>query len=225
MKRPTLNAQRPTPNVSRSSGTPLNIGRWALILCLLVSFTACDKPGISAPPPQPLKKLYEVAPFTLTERSGEPFHSQTMLGKVWVANFFFVDCIGICLEMNKQTAKIHREFASSGEVQFVSISTEEKDTPEKLREYATQLGADNRWHFLTGKKEQVFDICIQGFKLPLKDDEVNVEHRWLHSTRLVLMDRKGWVRGYYDSLGEKAEQDAARLVADIKRLQAEPVKP
>jgi protein SCO1/2 len=213
------------PNESRESGAIRDIGRWTLLI-LFLALAGCEKSGTSAPPAQPLKKLYEVSPFTLTERNEDPFDSQSMRGKVWVANFFFADCQGICPALNHQVAKIHKAFAKSPDVQFVSISTEEKDTPKLLREYATQFGADGRWHFLTGKKDEVFDISVKGFKLPLADAEgVDVKHKYIHSTRLVLMDKQGWVRGYYDGLGEKAEKDAERLIADIKNLLAEPATP
>lgn len=182
-----------------------------MLLALLVS---CKRA------PEPLKKYYQLPSFTLTERSGNPFTApQAMSGKVWVADFFFASCPGICLELSKRMSYLHHATRELPDAQFLSISTDEKDTPEILRAYADQQKADARWMFATGPKADVFKLSVEGFKLALQDAAgVNVAEKFIHSTKLVLIDRQGWIRGYYDGIGENQADEAKRLLADIKRL-------
>ena len=119
---------------------------------------------------RPLPKRFEVPKFTLTERSGQPFDSTPLLGKVWVADFFFTSCPGTCLMLSNRMKEIHQATAKSGDVRFVSISTDPAtDTPEVLRNYAAALGAGERWSFLTGERTAIFDLSIAGFKLAVAD--------------------------------------------------------
>ena len=172
---------------------------------------------------RPLPKRFEVPKFTLTERSGQSFDSASLLGKVWVADFFFTSCPGTCLMLSNRMKEIHDATAKNGDVRFVSISTDPgTDTPEVLSKYAASLGADSRWMFLTGPRTAIFDLSITGFKLALADaDGVDVKEKFIHSTKLVLVDRHGWIRDYYDGVGDNSAEKE-RLLADIKRLLNEP---
>ncbi|MEQ1853259.1 MAG: SCO family protein, partial [Chthoniobacteraceae bacterium] len=170
-----------------------------------------------------LPKRFEVPQFTLTERSGQPFDSASLRGKVWVADFFFASCPGVCLELSKRMTYLHHETRDLPDVRYLSISTDEKDNPEVLRAYATQQGASDRWSFVTGPKADVFKLSVDGFKLALADAAgVDVAEKFIHSTKLILIDRQGWIRGYYDGIGENQAAEAKRLLADIKRLNSEP---
>jgi protein SCO1/2 len=214
----TSNAQRPTPNaqgvcrqaVSAIGRWALGVGCWAFLLLLLAG---CERPAA------PMGKMFELPQFTLTERSGQPFDSTSLRGKVWVADFFFTSCPGTCLMLSKRMKELHGTLAKDENVRFVSISTDPaNDTPEVMAKYAESLGADSRWAFVTGPRDAVFDLSIKGFKLALVEaDSVYEKEKFIHSTKLVLVDRKGWIRGYYDGVSEgSAEKD--RLLADIKRL-------
>lgn len=195
---------------------------------MIRAFTAVCAVTLAAcsPDPAPLNRRYELPPFTLTERSGRTFDSATLRGKVWVADFFFANCAGTCLVLNNSMAGVHKAFAGNDAVHFVSISTDaENDTPAALAAYAKRhfAAADDRWSFIVGPKDQVFDLSIKGFKLALVEqpDAIIPDQKFVHSTKLVLVDKAGWIRGYYDGIGETAEKERARIIADIKRLIAE----
>jgi protein SCO1 len=186
------------------------------LLAALLAVVSCSKT------PEPLPKRFQLPQFVLTERSGQPFDASSMKGKVWVADFFFASCPGVCLDMTQRMSYIKNATLDLPDVRLLSISTDEKDTPEVLREYAERHKAGDRWFFVTGEKAKVFQLSVEGFKLALADAEgVDVAEKFIHSTKLVLIDRQGWIRGYYDGIGEKQAADAERLVADIKRLHAE----
>ena len=108
------------------------------------------------------------------------------------------------------------------DVHLVSFSVDpEKDTPEVLRGYAEKLRAEpKRWDFLTGAKSAIYDLSHKGFRLAVSDgsDEAGIP---VHSTRLVLVDRHGEIRGYY----EATEADAVtKLLADTSHLLREQPK-
>lgn len=99
------------------------------------------------------------------------------------------------------------------DVHLVSFSVDPmKDTPEVLRGYAEKLHAEaGRWDFLTGPQSTIYNLSRDGFKLAV-GEEKGVP---IHSTRMILVDRNGAIRGYYDAV----EPDAVtKLVADTTHL-------
>jgi cytochrome oxidase Cu insertion factor (SCO1/SenC/PrrC family) len=108
------------------------------------------------------------------------------------------------------------------DVHLVSFSVDpEKDTPEVLRGYAEKLNAQPaRWDFLTGSKSAIYDLTKSGFKLAVSDgsEEAGVP---VHSTRMVLVDRHGEIRGYYEATAVDA---VTKLIADTNHLLREQPK-
>jgi len=102
------------------------------------------------------------------------------------------------------------------DVHLVSFSVDpEKDTPAVLRSYAERLQAEpGRWDFLTGAKSAIYKLSHDGFKLAVSDGS-DAQGIPVHSTRMVLVDRHGQIRGYYDA----AEPETiTKLVADTNHL-------
>jgi len=109
------------------------------------------------------------------------------------------------------------------DVHLVSFSVDpDKDTPKVLQGYAEKLGAEEgRWDFLTGPKSTIYDLSRKGFKLAAIDANEAPERQPVHSTRMILVDRHGEIRGYYDAV----EADAVtKIVADTTHLLREQPK-
>jgi len=173
--------------------------------------------------PQPLPVLYALPEFSLTERSGATVTLATLKGKVWIADFIFTTCTGPCPLMTRQMADLQTALVGQPDVRLLTISVDPKrDTPERLTEYAKQLQADpQRWLFVTGERQAIYDLSAKGFKLGtiVEADEVTTtDHPILHSTKMALVDREGQIRGYYDGT---SSEDVDRLKADAVRLAAE----
>jgi len=167
---------------------------------------------------EPLPRYWQIPDFTLTERSGQPFEARTLKGKVWVADFFFASCPGVCPMLTAHLSSIHQKFEGENRVRFVSITTDpDSDTPSVLQEYASRFQADDRWLFLTGEKAAIWKLCLEGFKLSVVDSPGAVEPI-THSTRLLLIDQNMTVRGNYEGAGEGGSK---KLEADIRRLLSE----
>ena len=131
--------------------------------------------------------------------------------------FLFASCRRLpCVEC--ADGGLHRTFVAEDGVRFVSITTDpQNDTPAVLQQYAARFGADSRWVFLTGEKSAIWQLSRDGFKLAVAESPGEREPI-THSTRLVLVDKNGMARGFYEGVGEEGP---ARIEADIRRLLAE----
>jgi protein SCO1 len=176
---------------------------------------------LAAQPSLPV--MFSLPDFSLTERSGNTVTLATLKGKVWIADFIFTNCAGPCPMMTRQMSGLQAALAGEPDVQLVTFTVDPaRDTPERLTEYAQQFRAHpQRWLFLTGDKQAIYDLSTQGFKLAalVEGDELATsDHPILHSTKFVLVDRQGQIRKYYDGTSaEEVDQlkvDAARLAAE-----------
>ncbi len=168
----------------------------------------------------PLPEMVPISDFTLTDQSGEDFGTAQLRGKVWIADLIFTSCPSICPVMSSQMANLHRRL-DEPDVRFVSISVDPAvDTPEVLHAYAERYGADtSRWTFLTGTVEDVNRVVHLSFRLPMGErmDRDDGTYDILHTGRFLLIDRRGTMRGLYetDRAGlERLEHDARRLLAE-----------
>ena len=186
-----------------------------LVAALLVVTGAAVWQIVRGPEPPPV--LGEVPDFALVNRDGQPVRRADLAGAPWIADFIFTRCGASCPMMSLRMARLERELPADLGVRFVSISVDpEHDTPEVLQEYAESFGAPGRWLFLTGDKPQIYRLSKEGFKLALDDAmPVSPDEPILHSTRFVLVDGQGKIRGYYEAFDEEALK---KLRADLEAL-------
>src|SRR5215475_6904615 len=181
---------------------------FSLCLCVSVVNSACKG--------QPeLTRFYPLPEFSLTDQADKTVTLADLKGKVWVADFIFTNCGGTCPMMTDKMRRLQQALPEG--IRMVSITVDPaRDTPKALAAYAAEHGASReRWLFLTGDKQALYDLCIKGFKLPLLDDEGTPLEPITHSTRFVLVDKTGQIRGYYSGT---EEEDLKRLAADAKGL-------
>jgi cytochrome oxidase Cu insertion factor (SCO1/SenC/PrrC family) len=156
-----------------------------------------------------------VPTFQLVNQNGQAFGSNQLAGKIWIADFIFTACPGPCPMISSRMSELQKPLEKT-DVHLISFSVDpEKDTPKVLRGYAEKLHAQpQRWDFLTGPKATIYDLSKNGFKLGVSDgsEEAGVP---VHSTRMVLIDRHGQIRGYYDALAPDA---VTKLLADTSHL-------
>ena len=162
-----------------------------------------------------------VPAFELLNQNGQPFGSAQLAGKIWIADFIYTTCPGPCPMISSRMSELQKPLEKS-DVHLVSFSVDpEKDTPQVLRGYAEKLQADHaRWDFLTGTKSAIYKLSHDSCKLAVSDggDERGIP---VHSTRMVLVDRHGQIRGYYDA----TEPDAVtKVLADTNHLLREQPK-
>jgi len=119
-----------------------------------------------------LKRYALAPPFSLTERSGKTITNHDLEGKIYVDDFIFTTCPGPCPIISANMAKLQQKLAGDSNVQLVSFTVDpQDDTPAVLAAYANHLGADpQKWSFLTGPKEQVYDLIQNGFLQSVQDN-------------------------------------------------------
>lgn len=161
-------------------------------------------------------------PFSLTDRLGQPFDSQSLKGKVTVFCFFFTRCPTVCPQVLAQTAELQKKLRASpqwDDVRLVSITVDpEYDTPSVLDERAKLWEADDtHWLFLTGSKQEIWSLTSarDGFQLAVGEAKPGEKMSIAHSSRFVLVDQQQQVVGYYDALDEAKRED---LMRDLLKL-------
>lgn len=195
-------------------------GVLALALAGVVTIALWKKSTSAAPVPPP--KLSHLPGFVLTNRDGHEVTLAELSDAPWVADFIFTRCPGPCLKMSQEMAALGRSLPRG--VRRVSFTVDpDHDTPEVLEEYARRYNAADDWLFLTGSREAIWELSTDGFKLGVaRATEGAPEEQGpiVHSTRFVLVDRDGAIRGYYDGFDEV---HVRRLVDDARAVLAEPI--
>lgn len=167
-----------------------------------------------------------LADFNLTNQHGEPYGSEQLAGRPWVADFIFTKCPGRCPMLTQEMSHLQTELHGRGwdDVTLVSISVDPaNDTPEALAAYAVRQGAKQQgWQFLTGTREAIWSLSVDGFKLPVEETDDPDSGPILHSDRLVLADGRQQIRGYYDAFDK---DDRAKLLRDLEIVRAESSSP
>ena len=168
--------------------------------------------------------FHQVPSFKLINQDNQPFDSEKLLaGKVYAVDFFFTRCGTICPKMTSEMRRVQQVFQENKDIQLVSISIDPKhDSASVLKKYAQKNDADaTKWNFLTGDKKTIYDLAINGFKLPVSDASEydknikSVDETFIHSEKLLLIDKQGYIRGIYDGTNP---EDVDRLILEIKLL-------
>jgi len=169
---------------------------------------------------KPGEVLFTAPAFSLVDQNNQPVTDQTLRGKPWIAAFIFTHCAGPCPMMSANMAKLQKRVPSP-DLKLISFTVDpQRDTPEVLKQYAKNFDADEtRWSFLTGSAEAMTAVA-KGMLLPFAP--ASAEADITHSTKFLLVDKDGGVRGVYDSDAEGLERlatDAAKLVGAVPTTQ------
>ena len=164
--------------------------------------------------------FHTVPDFSFTNQDGKAVTGQSVKGKIYVADFFFTRCPGICKQMSSQLTRVQETFVDNPNVRIVSFSVDpDHDTVEALQEYATRYSVKApAWQLLTGDKAQIYKLAKSGYFVTAKEDKpgaANIEDQFVHTDKFVLVDKQGRIRGYYNGTNRK---DVDRLMVEIKIL-------
>jgi protein SCO1/2 len=190
------------------------VQRGGSVLALLAALASCGDPTsaekagapsvvVSVEPRAEL--VIDLPDFELVDQTGAKVSKRDLAGRVWIADFIFTTCPTICPRLTEKMAGLGGRMKDAGDLRFVSFTVDpENDTPEVLSTFGKKYGADpSRWSFLTGEPKHVEDVVLKGFKQALSRDSGGMI---FHSERFVLVDKKGRVRGFYET--EPAQLDA-----------------
>ena len=164
--------------------------------------------------------IHRIAPFSLRNQSGELVTNASLDGKIYVANFFFTGCPGICPKMATNLLRVQTAFLTDDEVRLVSHSVmPDKDSQEVLRTYANDHGVvSGKWHLLTGERESIYTLARRSYFAEKQPGFIKNSSEFLHTENMLLIDRHGRIRGIYNAT---LPVDADRAIEDIRLLKRE----
>ena len=163
---------------------------------------------------------HRIQPFSLVNQDGLPVTEKTFAGHLYVANFFFVSCPGICPRMSGNLGTLQEAFRDDPDVLFLSHSvTPEMDSVPALRAYAeSHHVVSGKWHLVTGSRGAIYALARQSY---FADESKNVPENtgdFLHTEKMFLVDKGGHLRGVYNGV---LPAEMERIKEDIRLLKRE----
>lgn len=164
--------------------------------------------------------LHRIPPFSLINQLGDTITERDFEDKIYVTDFFFTSCPGICPKMTSNMLLLQKEFIKDKEILLLSHSvTPEYDSVPILKNYADTKGVvPQKWHLVTGTRKDIYDLGRYAYFV---EEDLGVpkdQNDFLHTENFVLVDKNRHIRGIYNGLNKTA---ISQLIADIKTLKRE----
>jgi protein SCO1/2 len=160
-----------------------------------------------------------IQPFTLINQDGKAFSDADVHNKIYVVDFFFTSCTSACPKMTKNLLLVQKAFSNDNNIQLVSFTVDpETDSAQRLKWYAGVFKIDSaKWNLLTGDKKEIYKLARESFYVSAGEGDGGPDD-FLHSDKLVLVDKQKQIRGYYTGTDESSVK---QLIHDIKKLENE----
>ena len=161
---------------------------------------------------------HQVADFSFINQDSLPVTPQTVEGKIYVADFFFVSCPTICPVMKREMLRIYEKYQGNPSVALISHTIDPRhDSVSVLKQYADGLGIkSSTWHMVTGDKKAIYGLALKSYFVTAVEDSTQQDAGGIiHSGAFLLVDKERRIRGQYD--GTKSEE-VDRLIKDMDRL-------
>lgn len=161
--------------------------------------------------------FHKIPEFSLTNHLGETITEETVQGKIYVVDFFFASCSGICPKLTSNMAIVQDAFLKDEDVLLLSHSvTPTLDTVRALKAFSKTYGViDGKWHLLTGDRDLIYDL---GRNYYFVEEDLGLEKNpdeFIHTENMVLIDQDGYIRGIYNGLNKTSIN---QLIEDINTL-------
>ncbi|WP_339705565.1 SCO family protein [uncultured Kriegella sp.] len=166
------------------------------------------------------KAFHKIPDFKLVNQLGDTISQKTFDNKIYITDFFFTTCPGICLKMTGNMQKIQEAFKDDSDILLVSHSvTPSIDSVSVLKTYADKNGViDSKWHLVTGDKTEIYDL---GRNQYFVENDLGIPkdiNDFLHTENFLLIDKDKHIRGIYNGLNRAS---IAQLITDVKALKSE----
>jgi protein SCO1/2 len=165
--------------------------------------------------------FHAIPPFRFTSSDNEIITEKKTENKIYIADFFFTTCPGICPLMSNQLKRVQEAFIDYPDILILSHTVDpDNDSLSVLRDYAKAYKAiKGKWYFLRGDKDQIYELAQKGYFISaLEDEKEEGSDRFVHSDKLVLVDKERHIRGFYNGTDPK---EVDRLILETKVLLSE----
>jgi protein SCO1 len=164
-----------------------------------------------------LKDFHKIPKFEFINQNGKIVSDKTFDNKIYVTDFFFTTCPGICPIMTKNMHMVQEAFQNDNSILMLSHSvTPTKDSVPQLKKYAIEKNIGANWHLVTGKKQEIYDLGRSSYFVENDLGEPKGIDDFLHTENFILIDKNKHIRGIYNGLNKNSVK---QLIADIKTLQ------
>ncbi len=166
------------------------------------------------------KEFHKIPDFKLINQLGDTVTQKTFEGKIYVTDFFFATCPGICPKMTENMLYVQDAFKNDSEVLILSHSvTPSIDNVDVLKNYAVNNGIiDNKWHLVTGDKQEIYNLGRNHYFVENDLGEEKSIDDFLHTENFLLIDKNKHIRGIYNGLRKSSVR---QLITDIEALKKE----
>lgn len=165
------------------------------------------------------KTPHFIQSFSLINQDGKNFSDADVNHKIYIADFFFTSCLSSCPKMTSNLLLVQDAYKNDDNVEIISFTVDpETDTAQRLKWYANHFKIDlSKWNFLTGTKKEIYKLARESFYVSANDGDGG-PNDFIHSDKLVLVDKQKQIRGYYTGT---EKNDVEKLIHDIKKLENE----
>lgn len=165
-------------------------------------------------------KIHSIPDFSFVNQDGIAVNKQTYKDKIYVADFFFVSCPGICPKLTKNMGALQERFREDKEVLLLSHTVMPwRDSVPVLKEYALENKIDSqKWNLVTGDKDAIYKLARTAYFADEDFAKTQDEEAFIHTENFVLIDKKGRIRGVYNGT---LEIETKRLIRHIEMLKKE----
>lgn len=143
-----------------------------------------------------------VGDFKFIDQEGDSIDQSIVNDKIFVVDYFFTTCKGICPAMSDQMSRVHEKFKHRDDFVILSHTVwPEVDSVETMKAYADEHNATpKKWLFLTGDKKELYKLARNSYFV-LKPAAVkgggDGNSDFIHTNLFVLVDKNRHIRGYY----------------------------
>ena len=158
-----------------------------------------------------------VQPFAFINQDGKIVTDKDVEGKVYVAEYFFTTCRGVCPRLNTNMKKVYDRFRDEKDFLILSHTSDpERDSAQQLKKYADSMGVNtSKWMFLTGRKDSLYTMARISYTI---DDPANnlrnIDDDFLHTQYWALVNRQGQVKKIYDGL---RDSEVRAMIKEIEK--------
>ncbi|MDD7884856.1 SCO family protein [Flavivirga sp. 57AJ16] len=166
------------------------------------------------------KATHKIPEFSFINQNGETVTNKTYKSKIYIANFFFTSCPGICPKLTKNMSHLQESYKNDKDIMLLSHTVMPwKDSVAVLKDYATKNNVDvTKWHLVTGDKDALYHIARTGYFADEDFIKTQDESNFIHTENFILIDKQGYIRGVYNGT---LEIDVDRLKRHIGILRKE----
>jgi protein SCO1/2 len=146
------------------------------------------------------QQIHQIPAFKFKDQEGNVISNKTVNGKIYIANFFFTSCRGICPKMTSNMYLLQEAFRLDTTILFLSHSvTPDTDSVAVLKKYAIENKVNSKqWHLLTGPKMDIYDLAKQQYFAGDTIGYYQTGNEFLHTENFILVDQRQRIRGVYN---------------------------